>query len=360
MERRMNKKLKIFLGAYVNYPNAQNINCANIAKYLDKDKFEVHAMYIPKNPIDRKAYQAAGIHLHRLIHHRWIWHFSKWMTMKLGRYDIYYLPKIEPADRRFAQQHKKTVCISSVEGVVGEQIPSKDYAAQYYFNELMDDYFSISSCIQHSVKKYWNRDTSVLYLGVEPPLDKLETKTTVKSVVWIGSVIERTRPELFLKCAERFPNLRFTMIGDGDKSIAIQRMIQEKNLKNVFYLGRTPNEQVYRELNKSDLLLMTSDREGLPKVIGEAMISAVPSIYINQHYTVDYIENGLNGYAVDNVDGMIEKIQLLIDRPDLYQKMSCCARQTIQKYTWGNLIKDYENYFIEQYEAHCRKIRRMP
>lgn len=31
------KKIKIFLGGYVNFPNAQNINCDNIAKYLDND-----------------------------------------------------------------------------------------------------------------------------------------------------------------------------------------------------------------------------------------------------------------------------------------------------------------------------------
>lgn len=50
----MNKKIKIFLGGYVNFPNAQNVNCDNIARYLDKEKFEVHTMYTNKKAIDKR------------------------------------------------------------------------------------------------------------------------------------------------------------------------------------------------------------------------------------------------------------------------------------------------------------------
>ena len=38
------KKQRIFLGAYLNYMNAQNLNCLALAKYLDKDKFEIYAL----------------------------------------------------------------------------------------------------------------------------------------------------------------------------------------------------------------------------------------------------------------------------------------------------------------------------
>ena len=48
------KKIKIFLGGYVNFPNAQNVNCDNIAQYLDKDNFEIHTMYLSKFPVDKR------------------------------------------------------------------------------------------------------------------------------------------------------------------------------------------------------------------------------------------------------------------------------------------------------------------
>ena len=36
----MTDKVKLFLGAYVNSKNAQNLNCLALAKYLDKTQFD--------------------------------------------------------------------------------------------------------------------------------------------------------------------------------------------------------------------------------------------------------------------------------------------------------------------------------
>lgn len=344
-----NKKIKIFLGAYVNFPNAQNVNCANIARYLNKDKFEVHTMYMNKLPVDKKLYKEQGVYLHRLIHHRFIWWWCKYLTMLFGKYDIYYIPKGETVDLCFCKRHKKkAVFISSVEGVVGEQIPKEDSIAREKYL-MMNDIFSISSCIQESVKKYWGINTEILYLGVNSLNKKIQPKKSVKKIIWIGSVIDRKRPEYLVECAEKFPKLEFIMIGDGDAQIKIRNMIQEKRIKNIQLLGRISNEEVYEKLSSCDLLLMTSDKEGLPKVIGEAMISGVPAIYINECYDVDYIQDGVNGYAVPNLEVMIERINTLTNNPQRYQQMSINALQTIQEYTWKNLIKKYEDYFTKQY-----------
>lgn len=348
----MKKKIKIFLGGYVNFPNAQNVNCDNIAKYLDKNKFEVHTMYTSKMSIDKKIYSKQGIHLHRLFHHCFIWWWCKYLIMLFGNYDIYYLPKYEDVDCCFVKKHKSNmVCISSVEGVVGEQISGTDVVVRDKYL-MMDNVFSISECIRDSIKKYWNVDTEVLYLGVDSPKANggiQLPKKYVKNVVWIGSIIDRKRPEYLVECADRIPQLYFTMIGDGEKQEKIRKMIERKKIKNLRLTGRISNEKVYEELVNADLLLMTSDKEGLPKVIGEAMISGVPAIYINQCYDVDYIQDGINGYAVPDLETMILRINTLMNNPQKYQKMSAKALETMQAYTWENLIKKYEDYFTEQY-----------
>lgn len=344
-------KIKIFLGAYVNFPNAQNVNCDNIAKHLDKDKFEVHIMYTHKLPVKKKEYKEAGIHLHRLYARRLVWYWHKYLTMLFGKYDIYYLPKLESADLAFARKYRKTdaLFVSSVEGVVGEQVSGDDpeVFAKY---DAFDDCFSISGCIAQSVKEYWAKNSKVLYLGIAPKHKTEPKKTAIKNVVWVGSIIDRKRPELLLECAKAFPQLQFTMIGDGDMQDWVRQTIQKENLQNVRLTGRIPNEQVYDYMQESDLLLMTSKFEGLPKVIGEGMFAGVPAIYINEAYTVDYIKDGENGFAVPNVEGMKETVQKLLDDPALYQRISTTAYETIQDYTWDKLIKQYEDYFIAQLE----------
>lgn len=98
------------------------------------------------------------------------------------------------------------------------------------------------------------------------------------------------------------------------------------------------------------MLLMTSEYEGLPKVIQEAAQMRLPSIYINENYNVDFITDGINGFAVSDLETMQEKIQFLLDDPTTYQKMSKAAYESIQPYTWGNVIKQYEKYFEKIYE----------
>ncbi len=351
------KKIKIFLGAYVNFPNAQNINCDHIAKYLDKDKFEVHTLYTSKMPVDKKAYKAMGIKLHRLLPHRIVWVWSKLWAMRRAKCDIYYLPKQEKMDVTFAKKHKGKgkVFISSIEGVVGEQIPINSAKPKEYLTELMHESFSISECIRKSVKNCWQYDSEVLYLGVDEVEDGFRQKTEVQNVIWVGSVSERKRPHLLLECAKLFPQLNFTMIGDGEKSLEIIERIRVENIQNVRYLGRISNDKVYEELKNAHLLLMTSDKEGLPKVIGEAMSSSVPAIYINECYTVDYIQNGVNGFGVANVEEMKERVQYLLDNPAIYQEMSKQAFESIQKYRWSALIKQYEAYFERALEKYGKK-----
>lgn len=120
----------------MNFPNAQNVNCDNIARYLDKEKFEVHTMYTGKMPIDKKIYKEQGVHLHKLFHHRFVWYWCKYLTMLLGKYDIYYLPKMEQVDERFAKKYPNKCCISSIEGVVGEQIETNSLYAKTFFYKV--------------------------------------------------------------------------------------------------------------------------------------------------------------------------------------------------------------------------------
>lgn len=341
----MSKIIRIFLGAYVNFPNAQNINCDNIARYLDKERFEVHVMYSDKLPIDKKKYKKAGVHLHRLIHHRFVWYWCKLLTMLFCNCDIYYLPKMEQADRHIAKLlRRRKVFVSSIEGVITE---STNCDAQFrrYHTETMNDCFSISQCIAESVKTRWGLEIPVIPLGVTPISEASPGNDRISSVIWVGNIKANKRPRWLLECAKAFPKLKFQMLGDGDMMDEIRREIKEDDIHNVELFGRVQNEEVYRHLRMNHLLLMTSEYEGLPKVIQEAAICRLPSIYIAENYTVDFIRSGVNGFAVSGLDEMKEKLQYLIDHPMEYQKMSEAAEHSIQPYLWPRLIQQYEDYF---------------
>ncbi len=344
-------KKKIFLGAYVNFPNAQNVNCDNIAKYLDKEKFEVHTMYTSIMPLDKEAYEKAGIHLHKLIHHRYIWFWCKLFAMWRTNCDIYYLPKMERMDRILAKhwKKKKKLFVSSIEGVV-TQGTNNSPEEIHYFTEQMDCTFAISNCIADSVQKFWNKEMEVLPLGVAKLPCEAEEKQTISRIVWVGNVKANKRPQYLIEIAKKFPQLHFTMVGDGDMDKEIHDMIAQYGLTNVTLTGRIPNQQVYEKMRESDLLLMTSEFEGLPKVIQEAAQCGLPSIYMAENYKVDFLRDGVNGYEAYSLQEMTEKLTYLLENQDVYRKMSQNAVKIIQGYTWENLIPKYEEYFLRKLE----------
>lgn len=345
------KKIKIFLGAYVNFPNAQNVNCDNIARHLDKEKFEVHIMYSHRWPIDKSAYRKAGIHLHKLIHHRYIWFWSKLLTMITANCDVYYLPKSEPMDKLLAKLFKrsKRVFIASVEGVVTETTNNSPEFIRYFLEE-MDTAFAISKCIAESIRVHWGVDMPVLPLGVAKKQVRSSQKEKIQNVIWVGNVKANKRPQYLLEIASAFPQLKFTMVGDGDMQTQIEGEIARRALNNVKMTGRIPNEQVYEQMQNNDILLMTSEFEGLPKVIQEAALCGMPSIYMAENYTVDFLEDGVNGYGVYSLEEMMQKLQYLLDNQAEYTAMAVKAYEVIQQYTWDKLIKQYEDYFITQLE----------
>lgn len=177
----------------------------------------------------------------------------------------------------------------------------------------------------------------------------------MKNIIWVGNIKKNKRPLLLLMCAKKFPQLKFTMIGDGDMWQEVQAYIKNENLHNVNMMGRIDNDKVYEYMKESDLLLMTSEFEGLPKVIQEAAQCGVPSIYMANNYSVDFIEDGVNGFAVYSLEEMIEKIQFLLDHPEEYPKMSQNAKEIISEYSWEKLIPRYEEWFLDVLERYRKE-----
>ena len=46
----MTSRVKLFLGAYVNSTNAQNLNCLALAKHLDKSQFDINVLSLYSQP----------------------------------------------------------------------------------------------------------------------------------------------------------------------------------------------------------------------------------------------------------------------------------------------------------------------
>ncbi len=204
----MENRIKILLASYVNYPNAQNINCDNIAKHLDKNKFDVHVLYLGGKPMDVDKYKNRGITPHYVNQHRYLHQLTLKKALVLDNYDIYYMPKLDQPFLWFADRFgDKRLLVSSIEGVITEHEVNEEHLwYQKFMLQDMYDVFSISNCIKNSVQKYYNKNTDVLPLGVRRLKITESVHTDVKNIIWSATLKQTNVRCCFFNVPKNFPS----------------------------------------------------------------------------------------------------------------------------------------------------------
>ncbi len=165
--------------------------------------------------------------------------------------------------------------------------------------------------------------------GQPPAKTKPASATTV---VWVGRLTEQKRPDLALAAiaeARKRVDLRLWICGDGPLRGKVDQEVSRLGLTGmVDRLGFCDNP--FALMAQADLLLMTSDYEGLPNALIEAQGLGLPAVSTACPYGPDEIvAPGETGILVDPGDGKGAGAALvrLIEEPALAAKMGTAARR---------------------------------
>ncbi len=165
------------------------------------------------------------------------------------------------------------------------------------------------------------------------------------------------RLERFLAALARaraaVPTVFGVLIGTGPEHEDLRRMAQALGLgpNSVAFLGM--RDDVPRLLRAADLLLMTSDEEGFPNAILEAMASRLPVITTAAGDSGIVVQDNVTGYVVpfDDVEQMAERVVRLARSPELRRSLGRAGRRRVeQRYSYdqlaGSLLDTYRSIAI--------------
>ncbi len=101
------------------------------------------------------------------------------------------------------------------------------------------------------------------------------------------------------------PEWTLDIYGDGEEKSALQELINDMKLNDCIELcGNTDN--IKEEYLQSSILLMTSETEGMPMTLLEAMACGLPSVAFDcSHGPADIIRDGETGFLVPYNDDSI-------------------------------------------------------
>jgi len=154
---------------------------------------------------------------------------------------------------------------------------------------------------------------------IESPTQKFENFT----LLFLNRMVKMKGPEraieIFSHIKKIIPNSKLIMIGRGEESYisSLKKKIQDLQIdEDVKIIGFVTEEEKLLNLQKSNLLINTSYKEGWGLVNIEANTQGTPAVAFDVEGCRDSILNGVNGYISKNEEDFINNI-LKIKQNDL-------------------------------------------
>ena len=143
------------------------------------------------------------------------------------------------------------------------------------------------------------------------------------------------RHDLFLhsakRLAERFPQVRFVLVGDGPLRAGLEVLANQLGLADrVIFLGN--RRDVPAVLATLDISVLPSASESLSNVILESMAAGVPVVAAQVGGNPELVQNGSTGFLFPSGDEerCSRAIETLVIHPELRKQFGECARRRAQ------------------------------
>jgi glycosyltransferase involved in cell wall biosynthesis len=147
-------------------------------------------------------------------------------------------------------------------------------------------------------------------------------------VIFVGRLEKVKNLINLIKATSNFSK-KLILIGSGSLREKIENTaLKEKT--NIEFKNNIPNNRLPEELNKSEIFVLPSLREGFPKALLEAMSCGLPCIGTNVKGIREIIKHKENGYLCETDANSIRKAILeVLNNINLQKKIGQNARKTI-------------------------------
>lgn len=207
-------------------------------------------------------------------------------------------------------------------------------AQAFYCDELQKRSIVIPNPIVEVSDKKWdinNTDNAVAFVA------RFENKQKRQDIML----------HAFKIVLKKHPDYKLRFYGDGPDLDIIKMMANELKIgKNICFYGVTDN--ISDELLKCRLFVLTSDYEGIPNSLLEAMSLGVPCVSTDcsPGGARMLIKSGVNGILCNRGDyeSIAKAIETLIDNDKFSISISRETMYVNETYSYDKLMKDWEKY----------------
>lgn len=173
-----------------------------------------------------------------------------------------------------------------------------------------DKIISISKTVQERVKKYFDKESEVVYPPVDTEIhNKQYSKPPLENFfLYVGRLVAYKQVEILV---EVFNDLKWPLaiIGNGN----LEKKLKSVALSNISFFGQLSDEEMNSYLHHSRGVVYFHEEDfGIVPV--EAMAAGIPVIGLNKGGVIETVIHGETGYLGNNLkDSLLEFVKIKFD-----------------------------------------------
>ena len=169
-------------------------------------------------------------------------------------------------------------------------------------------------------------------------------------IISVGEMIPRKNHEVIIKALGKLnnPNIYFLICGKGPMKDELKKLAYNIGLGDrVLFLGF--RKDIPELCHAADISAFPSRIEGLGLAGIEAMAAGIPLVSSNVHGILDYVKDGVTGYACDpeDIDGFADAIEKLCNDKSLRMKMRANCLKAVEPFEMSNALRTMWNIYDE-------------
>lgn len=209
----------------------------------------------------------------------------------------------------------------------------------------------------NAAKRYFNRKIQEKAVVISNPvfIDKnkiINITSDHHKIITVGRLHNQKNQKLLIEALKeilpKYKNLILEIYGEGELKEELNYIINKYNLGNHIFLKGTTTE-IYQKIKEASIFVLTSNYEGIPNVLLEAMALGVPCISTDckPGGVREIIKNMENGIIIpcNDVEALKESIIFLLENRNIANILGKNAEKIIELHSPKRIYQKWEKFF---------------